>query len=344
MGKRDRNLVSDLVFGMLRCWEGLVKTTGEETPGLVHLNAYVQTLGHEPLAFRDDSFEKVAPLQSLFTVNDEQNKRGKDQFGDNWDSLLETFAERSEVFLKFRNAAELELFQEVLEELDIKGEVLPSGKGMKLNPDDGGKVRSLIKEQKFPIEVQDYSCQQVIDFLPNIEGKKVWDVCAGNGGKTLDLASHVGGGQLIASDISESKLIELQRRVTAWTYQGIQTRLLSKNISQTAIDASFDLVYLDVPCSGSGTWRRSPWLKMWEAEVIEDVMETQQELLQHFAKSVKQGGKLAYSTCSIWKEENQEQIQTFLKENPLFQLEEEHQLLPEKGKGDGFYFCLLSKT
>ena len=193
-------------------------------------------------------------------------------------------------------------------------------------------------------EVQDISSQKVARFMQLDEKQKVIDACAGAGGKSLHIASLMKNkGRIISMDVRENKLEELKRRATRNGVFNIETRVINKESVQ---DLKFfaDRLLLDVPCSGIGVLRRNPDAK-WKLtpEKIEDIRKTQRQILCDYAVMLKPGGKLIYSTCSIFPSENQAQINSFLLGNPNFIKEEEKTIYPSEGF-DGFYLCRLLRT
>jgi 16S rRNA (cytosine967-C5)-methyltransferase len=139
------------------------------------------------------------------------------------------------------------------------------------------------------------------------------DACAGAGGKTLQLADLIGnGGRVDAFDIREKALDELKVRAARAGLVHIRTLPAPPT-------EMYDGVLLDLPCSGSGTWRRSPHLK-WTTP-RHDLLrhaERQGVLLRTFSERVRPGGLLVYATCSLARNENEGVLTRFLKEAPEF--------------------------
>ena len=106
-----------------------------------------------------------------------------------------------------------------------------------------------------------------------------------------------------------------------------------------------DAVLIDAPCSGLGVLRRNPDAK-WKLQpsFIENLIKTQEEILDTYSKMVKIGGKLVYATCSILPSENEMQIEKFLKNNVEFKLLKDKKVSPLKSGFDGFYMALLQKN
>lgn len=200
--------------------------------------------------------------------------------------------------------------------------------------------------QKGFFEVQDASSQLVAHFLQVDSGMRVADACAGAGGKTLHLAALMENkGQVIALDIYEKKLIELKRRAKRNGAHNIETRIIDSTKVIKKLDEKLDRVLIDAPCSGLGVLRRNPDAK-WklQPEFIENILKTQAEILNNYAKMVKPGGKLVYATCSILPSENRIQIDNFLKSEAgkSFVFEEEKKIFPSEGF-DGFYMARLTR-
>lgn len=196
------------------------------------------------------------------------------------------------------------------------------------------------------LEVQDYASQQVAPFLDVEPGMRVVDACAGAGGKTLHLAALMQNkGQIIAMDVEERKLEELRKRTRRAGVSMVETRLIDSTKVIKRLADTADRLLLDVPCSGLGVLRRNPDAK-WKLspDFLEQVRQTQFDLLQSYSRMVKVGGKLVYATCSILPSENQEQVQRFLKEKAgVFTFVKDRQILPQEDGFDGFYMALLER-
>lgn len=166
------------------------------------------------------------------------------------------------------------------------------------------------------LEVQDLGSQVLLESIGIEAGGRWLDACAGAGGKSLQLARLLGrGGTVEAHDIRPAALAELQARVS---------RAGISNVRTTSRPSAGDYagVLVDAPCSGSGTWRRSPHLK-WTTTpaLVADRAGLQRKLLAQFATCVRPGGRLVYATCSLSRRENEEVVATFLAERPEFRTE-----------------------
>jgi 16S rRNA (cytosine967-C5)-methyltransferase len=195
-------------------------------------------------------------------------------------------------------------------------------------------------------EVQDLSSQLVAAALQVQAGMRVFDVCAGAGGKTLHLASMMNNkGQIIALDVHDWKLLELKRRARRAGAHNIETRAIEPKTIKRLKDSA-DALLIDAPCTGLGVLKRNPDTK-WKLnpEFVERMRASQAEILQQYSKILRKGGRMVYATCSILPEENELQIAHFLKSNPEFSLEKQETLLPHLSGNDGFFIAaLIRKT
>ena len=185
------------------------------------------------------------------------------------------------------------------------------------------------------VELQDAASQAVCASLP--EAARMLDYCAGGGGKVLAYGDRVKA-KLFAHDANPARLRDLGPRAAR---AGLKVTLLDGPGCQK--EAPFDLVLCDVPCSGSGAWRRSPEGK-WALteEKLAALTQSQAGILRAAAPLVAPSGTLAFATCSVLKVENSDQIQAFIKDHPTFQLGYQRQFLPTEG-GDGFYIAHLTR-
>lgn len=185
------------------------------------------------------------------------------------------------------------------------------------------------------VELQDAASQAVVLALP--DAHECLDYCAGGGGKALALEA-TGGRSVYAHDRDANRMRDLDARAARAGSAIVQietTRLESQ--------APFDLVLCDVPCSGSGAWRRSPEAKWgFDPARLEALCGTQDEILRHAAALVAQNGTLAYATCSVLREENEDSIASFLRENPVWTCDFQ-QRFDVCAEGDGFYTAHLTR-
>src|SRR5215469_3210048 len=168
---------------------------------------------------------------------------------------------------------------------------------------------------KGAVEVQDEGSQLAALFAAAKPGEQVIDLCAGAGGKTLALAAMMQGkGRLIATDHDKRQLAPIHERLSRAGVHKAEVRTpKGKTETLSDIKASADLVLIDAPCTGTGTWRRNPDAK-WRMRpgALEVRLKDQAEVLDRAAPLVKPGGRIAYITCSVLPAENGEQVRAFL--------------------------------
>ncbi len=208
--------------------------------------------------------------------------------------------------------------------------------------------------------VQDYAASLPAKCLTGIDGKKVLDLCAAPGGKTLQLAAA--GGEVTAMDLSKYRLQRVHENLG-------RTKLHAKVVTADVLTwkpgMEYDAILLDAPCSATGTIRRHPDLPyLKDKEAIKSLVALQKEMLRRAFEWLKPDGQLVYSTCSLLKREGEEQIAQFLLENGQATLEPldadvlgvPHDWLtptgclrtlpsywPENGGLDGFFIARLQK-
>jgi 16S rRNA (cytosine967-C5)-methyltransferase len=177
------------------------------------------------------------------------------------------------------------------------------------------------------IEIQDEGSQAIALACAAQPGMQILDYCAGGGGKTLALADVMDGkGRIVAMDNNTRRLVRGKNRYIKADIHNVELRSLEDERHRKWIKRQkdkFDVVLVDAPCSGSGTWRRNPDLR-WRTQTqpaLSDTVALQQDILGRVAAYVKHGGALVYATCSLLTRENEGQIEAFLKNNPDFRIE-----------------------
>jgi 16S rRNA (cytosine967-C5)-methyltransferase len=171
-------------------------------------------------------------------------------------------------------------------------------------------------------EVQDEGSQLAALMAGAKPRMQVLDVCAGAGGKTLALAAQMGNsGQVYAYDADKAQLRPIFERLKRAGARNVQVLTGGDEVALLGLGARFDVVLVDAPCTGSGTWRRRPDSK-WrlKPEAVAERCREQHTVLELAAGLVKSGGRLAYVTCSVLPEENVDQIAWFLGRHEAFRL------------------------
>jgi 16S rRNA (cytosine967-C5)-methyltransferase len=182
-------------------------------------------------------------------------------------------------------------------------------------------VEAVPEFEKGWFEVQDLGSQVAAACAGDIVGKQVLDFCAGGGGKTLALAAAMNNrGQIFAYDSDARRLTDTVRRAQRAGVRNLQVRSPIRPDALAGLQGAMDLVFVDAPCTGSGTWRRHPDAK-WRltAEQLQRRIVEQNAVLAAAAPFVKSGGRLIYVTCSLLAEENEDRVAAFLASAPEFQ-------------------------
>jgi len=187
--------------------------------------------------------------------------------------------------------------------------------------------------------VQDEASQMAGRLLGAEPGERVWDACCAPGGKSGHIAQLMDDrGELIATDISRSKLTLVQDNVRRLGISSVSTSVADLHQPDTFPDGSFDRILLDAPCSGLGVIRRNPEAK-WRlfSGDITRLAAVQKTLLKNAATRLKPGGTLLYSTCSTSEAENELVVEDFLLHHPEFVLENLNDLFPAWSELFAFY-------
>jgi 16S rRNA (cytosine967-C5)-methyltransferase len=220
------------------------------------------------------------------------------------------------------------------------------------------------------VEVQDEGSQLAALLAAAKPGEQVIDLCAGAGGKTLVLAAVMKNrGQIYATDLDKRRLAPIHARIERAGAHDVQVRTpKAKENLLTDLENRADLVLIDAPCTGIGTWRRNPDAK-WRVRpgALALRLREQTEVLDRAAALVKPGGRIAYVTCSLLAEENGDQVRAFIERRPQFALippgqvvdvlgerafvfhhavlvsQEGLLMTPRRTDTDGFYVSLLVK-
>ncbi len=211
---------------------------------------------------------------------------------------------------------------------------------------NSSKADSVIEFNRDAV-VQDYSSQRMGEFFTLVRpgrSDKVWDCCAGSGGKSILLKDLYPGVDLTVSDIRESILVNLKKRFKEagiTKYKSTVTDLTGSDFKSWV--SGFDLIIADVPCTGSGTWSRTPeQLYYFMEEKMEEYASLQKKIASNVIPHLQPGGSLLYITCSVFKKEN-ENIVEFIKQNFHLQLIKIEVLKGYDKKADTMFAALLKK-
>jgi len=223
-----------------------------------------------------------------------------------------------------------------------------------------GAVETIPQFSKGWFEVQDLGSQIAATAAGEVKGKQVLDLCAGGGGKTLALAGAMGNtGQIYAYDSDARRLADTIRRGDRAGVRNLQIRSPVNPEPLKGLEAKMDVVFIDAPCSGTGSWRRHPDTK-WRLtpETLEKRMADQDAVLDAGAPFVKAGGRMVYVTCSVLPQEDEDRVAAFLSRTEGFVVKPAIddpkltqyltadgylRLSPKTAGTDGFFVAVLEK-
>jgi len=185
------------------------------------------------------------------------------------------------------------------------------------------------------VELQDAASQAAIAQVPVAAGMRVLDYCAGGGGKALALAARAPKARIEAHDIDPGRMRDIPVRAA-------RAGARISTVAPGRLGRDYDLVLVDAPCSGSGTWRRTPEAK-WRLtpDRLAELCTLQAQILRAAAARVAPGGRLLYMTCSLLDAENAAQAEAFVRETG-WQVAEQRRFTPLDG-GDGFFAAQLER-
>lgn len=314
MGSRDRRQISQLVYAYYRLghlWKG-EKGTSER----ILLGTFLceQQPGELLQFFRPELNEKTGlniadklqllgarELIKIFPFMNELSP------GINSTAFIHSFFIQPQLFIRTRNNRQLAITR-LLDKADITYEVI--GDDTIALP-NSTKIDTIITDKGW-YEIQDASSQQVGKLFTPEAGEHWWDCCAASGGKSLLLLDKQPGIKLMVSDVRISILQNLHQRFKEAGIRHYESIVLDLTapLTTTAIGKrQFDHIILDAPCSGSGTWARTPESPaFFSGEKIDMYQQLQQNIAKNVAQLLKPGGTLTYITCSVFKQENEDVV------------------------------------
>ena len=206
-------------------------------------------------------------------------------------------------------------------------------------------LAGLLAFQKGYFYIQDISSMQVAEWAEPKEGDYVIDVCAAPGGKAIHLAEKLSGtGYVEARDLTEYKVALIEENIERSGLDNIEAVCQDATINDEASYEKADILIADLPCSGLGILGKKPDLKSkMTVEMAKGLADLQRQILTVVHNYVKPGGKLLYSTCTINREENEDNTAWFVENFPEFEKIREKQMLPGSDMGDGFYIAEFRK-
>lgn len=194
--------------------------------------------------------------------------------------------------------------------------------------------------------VQDISSMKVAETAEPKEGDVVLDVCGAPGGKSIHIAQMLRGtGQVITRDLTSSKVAKIEENIARCRVENMRAECADARVPDESLREKADIVIADLPCSGLGVIGRKKDIKYkMTPEKEQELVALQREILSVVPAYVKSGGTLVYSTCTIHKAENEENVQWLLENHRGLHLESMQQIFPDETGNDGFFIAKLRKN
>jgi 16S rRNA (cytosine967-C5)-methyltransferase len=337
-GSGDRFAVRDLVFDALRCkrsfaalggamtGRGLI-LGGQRAKGAVIADLFTG-LGHAPSPVDEIDAPREASFLEGLDCPDWLAPSLQDSLGSDFVATLQAMQSRAPIYLRVnRLRGDAQMAREELSRQGIETQLTQIAKNALQVTEGERKIQNCDAYQSGLVELQDASSQAVVESLDIKENSRILDYCAGGGGKTLALAPF---GLIEAHDAAPVRMRDLPARAAR---AGASVRIIDQP------KGLYDLILVDAPCSGSGSWRRDPMGK-WAltAARLTELCQIQAEILDKAAPLLAPNGILAYVTCSLLSVENEHQISGFLTRHPQFALSGRQNALARLRGGTGFFW------
>lgn len=350
-GSKDRAAVRDHVFDAIRRRRSVAGLGGAET-GRGMVIGLLRDTGQAPEAFLTGQGHAMSPLSAAEAARpdapggnagldcpDWLAERLHESLGEEFEPVMTLMRSRADLFLRVNiRKADRKAAQDLLATEGVTSEAHPLCDTALRVCEGGRSLRNSRAYRDGLVEIQDVASQAVAAAVPVSNAKRVLDYCAGGGGKALALAAR-SNARVFVHDANPARMADIPDRA-----RRAGVRLSPVPGDEVDARAPYDLVLADVPCSGSGAWRRQPEAK-WRltAGDLAHLRRLQGEILARVSGLVNDGGAIAYMTCSVLREENEQRITDFLAERPGWIAEESLRISPLQG-GDGFFLAILRKT
>jgi 16S rRNA (cytosine967-C5)-methyltransferase len=351
MGSTDRRIASRLLYSYFRLGKALINENLETRLVIAEFlcnqqsNSFVNYFKAEwESHFPNDLKDKLTFIKSNFPDFDESDifpfyehlaaEVDKDEF-------LKSFFIQPDLFIRVKTGQE----KAVIKILAANNIVYKNVNDHTIALPNGTKLDATLTDKSI-YEVQDLSSQAVGQFFKPQKWDKWWDSCAASGGKSLMLFDEQPDIKFVVSDIRESILLNLDERFKTAGLKNYQKKILDLTLNPAPYihNYEFDGIIFDAPCSGSGTWGRTPEM-LWQFEEHKIIFfqELQRKIATQILPYLKSGKPLIYITCSVFKEENEEQVEWLIKQFGLH-LEEQKLIKGYALKADTMFVARLMKN
>ena len=356
MGARDRRETRGWSFNLFRIGPNLIDLSFEKRLSVACFlcsNTIYPSLSYLLKTYSEFSeTDLINPLEKKIEIVQDKYPAFKTETIFQMSDLLAAQIERKEWFLSFLKKPKVwirirkKYKEEILKELKEKNIAFSNDEDPLIFsfPADVS-LEKLDAYQKGFFEIQDKFSQLTKQFFQPKPNEYWWDACAGAGGKSLLLIEEATDLKILATDIRENILNNYKERLRKSGFQFTETKVLDISLPLINFsDRKFDGIITDVPCSGSGTWSRSPeWLQNdVDKRLTEHFIPLQRKIVTNVLPYLKVGFPFIFITCSVFKKENEENIEYFVNNLPL-KLEKSAYLEGYKSGGDTLFVARLTK-
>ena len=337
IGSKDRKILSELVYGYFR-------QKGNNIINNIPLYIVEAAKGSELLTdFVEHWKNKIEAnpipgieIQSYFPQFSKVSKNIETL------SFIQYLQQKPKIFIRCNPASQ----QAVVDELMAAGYEFTI------------KENCIVFEKNYPLdtlqsfedglfEIQDIASQHIAELFQPNKNEAWWDCCAGSGGKSLLLLEKMPQIQLFVSDSRESIIQNLKDRFERHDHTNYTSYILDlERVTEKELIKipQFNAIIADVPCSGSGTWGRTPeWLTFFTEEKLEEYVLKQRNIISTVTNKLLSGGKIIYITCSVYSDENEKNVQWFCENLPL-KLEQEKYFQFSKDGGDTLFGAVMKRV
>jgi 16S rRNA (cytosine967-C5)-methyltransferase len=339
LGSQDRGFIAETIYGLIR-WQGLIDhLTNYDRDWEVRLKTFLQNdmreLSNDPTIPLPDRISFPAELfETIVNSHDLENAIDL--------CRISNFQAPTTIRVNLLKSTREALFTE-WENLFEISRCQHSPDGILFHKKINFFGLDEFKEGLF--EVQDEGSQILANLMKPLPGDQVLDYCSGSGGKTLAFAPQMQSkGQIFLHDVRTHALMEARKRLKRATIQNAQIIHADEVARLKKLKKQMDWILVDAPCSGTGTLRRNPDMKWrFDRAMLIRLVGLQRQIFEKALSFLKPGGKIVYGTCSLLKEENQEQLEHFVKTYNLAVVGEPFMSLPSEGGMDGFFGVVLER-
>lgn len=350
MGSSDRRWASRYIYSYFRLGKALPKLPAIERLAiadflcntdlsLITESTFPQAVEHISLPLVD----KIAFVKSQypdFDLNDVFPFKHELSEGIDGEAFLLSLFVQPDLFIRVKETH----LPTIKSKIEVAGVAVQELSDSTLALPNGTKLEQIIDDARL-YQVQDFSSQKTGAYFKPQPYDYWWDCCAASGGKSLLIHSLEPKVKLLASDVRETSLGNLQERFIAAGIKDFQKKTIDllQNNDQILHHYEFDGILLDAPCSGAGTWGRTPeMLYFFEEYKVANYVKLQKAIAENVVKYLKPGKPLIYMTCSVFKQENEDVVAYLLEKFPL-KLETMELIKGYNDKADSMFVARLIK-